>query len=79
MSFSAHLQKNILAGLVVLTPILVTWLVFEFILNRLIGFGKPWLPTLYRIVQPFSPELVKWLLNPWVESTLTTFLTLLIL
>ncbi len=79
MSFSAHLQKNILAGLIVLMPILVTWLVFEFILGRLIGFGKPWLPALYRAIQPFSPELAEWLLSPWVESALAALITLLIL
>lgn len=44
-SFAHYLQKNILAGLVVLAPILLTWVVFDFILAKLIAFGRPWIPT----------------------------------
>lgn len=78
-SLLAHIQRNLLAGLVVLAPILLTWLVFEFILGKLIGFGRPWIPTLYRAIAAFSPELAEWLASGWIESAAAVLITLVLL
>jgi uncharacterized membrane protein len=78
-SLLAHIQRNLLAGLVVLTPILVTWLVFQFILVRLIGFGRPWLPALYRAITAVSPELAEWLADGRIESAIAVLVTLVLL
>ncbi|WP_166642560.1 DUF502 domain-containing protein [Methylocaldum gracile] len=73
------MQRNILAGLVVLTPILLTWLVFDFILAKLIAFGRPWIPALYRAIYAFSPKLADLMLNGWIDSVLALLITLVLL
>jgi uncharacterized membrane protein len=78
-SFIDYIQRNILAGLVVLTPILLTWLVFDFILAKLIAFGRPWIPALYRAVYTFSPKLADWMINGWIDSLLALLITLILL
>lgn len=78
-SFIHHVQRNILAGLVVLTPILLTWLVFDFILAKLIAFGRPWIPALYRAIYTFSPKLADLMLNGWIDSVLALLITLVLL
>jgi uncharacterized membrane protein len=78
-SFIHHVQRNILAGLVVLTPILLTWLVFDFILAKLIAFGRPWIPALYRAIYAFSPKLADLMLNGWIDSVLALLITLVLL
>lgn len=78
-SLLAHIQRNLLAGLIVLAPILLTWLVFEFILGKLIGFGRPWVPALYQAIATFSPELAEWLISGWIESVAAVLITLILL
>jgi uncharacterized membrane protein len=75
----AHVRKNILAGLLAVTPLLVTWVVFEFILTRVIRFGKPGTSALYWTVYRFSPDLAEWLFSQWVESALAVLITFLAL
>lgn len=79
---AAHVRKNILAGLIAVTPLLVTWVVFQFIFTRVIRFGKPGTSALYWAIYRFSPELADWLFSWWVESAIAvtiTFLTLYLL
>lgn len=78
-SFIDYVQRNILAGLVVLTPILLTWLVFDFVLAKLIAFGRPWIPALYKAVYAFSPKLADWMINGWIDSLLALLITLILL
>jgi len=78
-SFVNHIQRNILAGLVVLTPILLTWLVFDFILAKLIAFGRPWIPALYRAISAFSPKLADWMTGGWIDSAIALLITLVLL
>lgn len=67
---AAHVRKNILAGLLAVTPLLVTWVVFEFIFTQVIRFGKPGTSALYWAVYRFSPDLAEWLFSWWVESAI---------
>lgn len=79
---AAHVRKNILAGLIAVTPLLVTWVVFQFIFTQVIRFGKPGTSALYWAIYRFSPELADWLFSWWVESAIAvtiTFLTLYLL
>jgi uncharacterized membrane protein len=79
---AAHVRKNILAGLVAVTPLLVTWVVFKFIFTQVVRFGRPGTSALYWAVYRFSPGLAEWLFSWWVESAiavLITFLTLYLL
>ncbi|HYE34107.1 DUF502 domain-containing protein [Methylocaldum sp.] len=78
-SFANRIQRNILAGLVVLTPILLTWLVFDFILAKLIAFGRPWIPALYKAIYTFSPKLADWMIDGWIDSVIAALITLFLL
>jgi uncharacterized membrane protein len=67
------LQRNILAGLITVGPLFVTWLVFSFLLDKLVRAGQP----LVYGLQTMYPEA--WLKRPWMQSVLAVVLTLLVL
>ena len=67
------LQRNILAGLITVGPLFVTWLVFSFLLDKLVRAGQP----LVYGLQTMYPEA--WLRRPWMQSVLAVVLTLLVL
>ena len=71
--------KNILAGVLVLTPLLATWLVVEFLFNILSRLGRPGASTFFTAIYRFSPELAEWLSTPWVEYIIAMVLTLVCL
>jgi uncharacterized membrane protein len=67
------LQRNILAGIITIGPLFVTYLIFSFLLGSLAKAGLP-------VVQLFAavfPE--NWLNQPWLQSTLAILLTLVVL
>lgn len=67
------LRRNILAGLITVGPLCVTWLVFSFLLEKLVRAGQP----LVIALQTMFPE--EWLRHPWAQSALAVILTLLVL
>lgn len=67
------LQRNVLAGLITVGPLFVTWLVFSFLLDKLVRAGQP----LVYGLQSMYPEA--WLRQPWLQSVLAVVLTLLVL
>jgi uncharacterized membrane protein len=67
------LQRNILAGIITIGPLFVTYLIFSFLLGALAKAGLP-------VVQLFAtvfPE--EWLGRPWMQSALAVVLTLVVL
>ena len=67
------LQSSILAGILTIGPLFVTYLIFSFLLSSLAKAGLP-------VVQFFAaifPEA--WLHQPWLQSVLAILLTLLVL
>jgi uncharacterized membrane protein len=73
----AHLlrdaQRNILAGLITIGPLFVTWRVFSFVLGSLAKAGLPF-------IQLLDDTLPGNLLDqPWLQSVLGIVLTLLVL
>jgi uncharacterized membrane protein len=68
-----NLQRNILAGVITIGPLFVTWLVFSFVLGSLAKAGLP----LLKFLGTFFPE--EWLADPWMQSVLAIGLTLLVL
>ena len=67
------LQSNILAGIITIGPLFVTYLIFSFLLGTLAKAGLP-------VVQLFAaifPE--NWLNQPWLQSVLAVALTLVVL
>ena len=64
------LQRNVLAGLIIIGPLFVTWLVFSFVLGNLAKAGLP----LVRLMEVIFP--LDWLAQSWLQSVLAVVLTL---
>ena len=67
------LQANVLAGVLTIGPLFVTWLIFSFLLETLAKTGRP-LVRLFDAVFPAA-----WLSDPWLQSLLAVVLTLVVL
>lgn len=76
---SHHIRGYLLAGILVMIPIWITWLVFSFLFNQLSRFGRPWVRALSRGLEQTSPTLAEWLLQPWFQSIVAALITLLLL
>ena len=68
-----NVQRNILAGVITIGPLFVTWLVFSFVLGSLAKAGLP----IVQYVESIFPE--DWLAQPWPQSILAIVLTLVVL
>ena len=67
------LQSNVLAGIITIGPLLVTYLIFRFLLNTLAEAGLP----LVRLLETSSRA--PWPTTPWSQSLLAIVLTLVLL
>jgi uncharacterized membrane protein len=67
------LQRNILAGIITIGPLFVTYLIFSFLLESLAKAGLP----VVQLLATIFPE--GWFSNPWLQPTLAVLLTLAIL
>ncbi len=67
------LQSNILAGIITIGPLFVTYLIFSFLLSELARAGMP----LVLMFAAFFPR--QWLAQPWMQSLLAVVLTLAVL
>jgi uncharacterized membrane protein len=67
------LQRNILAGIITIGPLFVTWLVFSFVLTNLAKAGLP----LVQLLSTYFPQA--WTSEPLFRSTLAVLLTLVLL
>ncbi|MDE3200343.1 MAG: DUF502 domain-containing protein [Acidobacteriota bacterium] len=67
------LQRNILAGIITIGPLFVTWLVFSWVLGSLARAGEP----VVVLLRPFLPNRL--LAEPWMQAVLAIALTLIVL
>ena len=67
------LQRNILAGIITIGPLFVTYLIFSFLLGTLAKAGLP----VVQLLATIFPE--GWLSLPWLQSSLAILLTLAVL
>lgn len=67
------LQSSILAGILTIGPLFVTYLIFSFLFGELAKAGMP----AVRLLSPFFPQV--WLAQPWMQSLLAIVLTLVVL
>lgn len=67
------LQNSILAGVLTIGPLFVTWLIFSFLLEELARAGMP----VVRLLAAVFPEV--WLARPWMQSVVAVVLTLVVL
>jgi uncharacterized membrane protein len=68
-----HVQRYMLAGIITIGPLFVTWIVFSFVLGNLAKAGLP----LVQMLGDFLPG--EWVEQPWVQSILAIVLTLVVL
>jgi uncharacterized membrane protein len=67
------LQRNILAGIITIGPLAITYLIFKFLLDALANAGLP----VVKLFAAIFPE--NWLNQPWLQSVLAIMLTLVML
>ena len=67
------LQHNILAGIITIGPLAVTFLIFKFLLDELANAGMP----VIQLLAAFFPQI--WLRHPVVQPVLAILLTLVML
>jgi uncharacterized membrane protein len=67
------LQRNILAGIITVGPLFVTWLIFSFVVGYLAKAGLP----LVQLLAPYFPA--QWLRDPMLRSAFAVLLTLILL
>jgi uncharacterized membrane protein len=67
------LQRNILAGIITIGPLFVTYLIFSFLLSIL---AKAGLPIVWLLAAVFPGD---WISQPWVQSSMAIVLTLVVL
>lgn len=66
-------QRNVLAGIITIGPLFVTYLIFSFLLGALAKAGLPVI-HLFAAIFPFD-----WFDSPWLQSFLAIVLTLVVL
>lgn len=74
-----HAQRYLMAGVITVIPLAVTWLLFEFIVRQLTSFGTPWVNAIARIVDDYSPGAADYIYQPWFQNSMAVLLTLLAL
>jgi uncharacterized membrane protein len=67
------LQRNILAGIITIGPLFVTYLIFSFLLSALAKAGLP----VVQLLAVIFPDA--WITQPWLQSALAVVLTLAVL
>lgn len=77
--FSLHVKRNLIAGVLTIIPLWVTWLVFDFLLQQLTLLGEPWARGLSSVFETKNPVVAQWLNEAWFQSTLAVVTTLALL
>ena len=75
-SIISSARKYILAGVLIIMPIWVTWLIFAFLLELLTNLGRPLVNWFSTRIRPYVPSLSEWLVNPWFQSVVAVILIL---
>ena len=74
-----HIQRYLIAGVLTVIPIWITWLVFEFFLKQLSNLGRPWVRAIVKAAEQYLPGIGTWLPAPWLESALAIVFTIVFL
>ena len=68
-----NLQRNVLAGILTIGPLFVTYLIFSFVLGSLAKAGLP----MVQLFEDVFPQ--DWLRQAWVQSVVAIVLTVIML
>lgn len=72
-------RRYLLAGVLTLIPIWVTWLVFRFVLGQLSSIGMPWVRVLSSMIRDDAPLLGRLLVEEWFQWIMAILVTLVVL
>lgn len=72
-------QRYLLAGVLTLIPLLITWFVFTFVLRQFSALGSPGVRVLARALEPHAPAAASLLLHPWFAALLAITVTFTLL
>lgn len=72
-------RQNILAGLLTIIPIWVTWLIVKFMVSLLTQVGAPGVIWIAKQMEDYAPDISEWLLQPWFQSLLAIILVIVVL
>ncbi len=78
-SRTPHIQRYLLAGVLTVIPVWITWIVFKFVLTQLSNIGTPWVRALASGFRKTAPSVSEFLLHPWLQPTVAVIVTLLAL
>ena len=73
------MQRCLIAGVITVIPIWITWLVFNFIFTQLSSAGLPWVRAISEGISLVLPEIGRWLLESWFQQILAVVITLVAL
>ena len=76
---SLHIKRNLIAGVLTIIPLWVTWLVFDFLVQQLTSLGQPWSRGISNAIQNNYPTLAQWFEQPWFQSVVAIVTTLALL
>lgn len=68
--------RFLLTGILTAIPLIVTWWVFDFVLDLLSRAGAPWAKTVVAAVRRVAPDAATWLEHPWFYYLLSVVVTL---
>lgn len=74
-----HFQSNLIAGLLAITPLIVVWFVFDFLLTTLSQWGHPLAVQLSDFIRTNYPPAAPWLANPTIQWFSAVLVSLLVL
>lgn len=72
----ARVQRNVLAGVLIVIPVWLTVWVITFLIELLIRFGRPAVSTLAHWIEPTSPTLSQLFNATWFQSTVAVVIVL---
>jgi uncharacterized membrane protein len=70
------LQRYFISGLLTLTPIWLTWIVFKFVFGLLSDLSKPWVGPFSQQLANRFPRAMGWFDDPWAQTTIALVATL---
>ncbi len=73
----SHIQRYLLAGILTMVPLWITWIVLSFLFRQLSTLGGPWVRALSITLAQTSPNISQLLLHPWLQPFLAAILILL--
>lgn len=73
----SRVQRYLLAGLLTIIPLWITWIVLSFLFRQLSSLGGPWVKALASTVSRTYPNISEILLHPWLQPILAAILILI--